>query len=154
MERVKIDSKNLIIGYHAQEYRYDSILENPIKCDVSNAWLGIGYYFWTELEFAKYWGVDFKTRKTGYYDVYSTHIDIENCINAVFNEEQYFFFRRCIEKAINYFENQGIEITLKRVHEFLSDNFWNKMGVSGIIYDDLPFNPTQKPNRKYSVIEY
>jgi hypothetical protein len=28
------------------------------------------------------------------------------------------------------------------------------MDVSGIIYDDLPYNPNNKPNRKYSVVEY
>ena len=153
MQRINIDNKSLIVGYHAQEFRHTGVLELPIRCDISNAWLGSGYYFWTELEFAKYWGEDFK-KKTGSYDVYSTCIDVENCINTVFNEEQYFFFRNCIEKAISHFEKEGKEITLKRVHEFLSDKFWNKMGISGIIYDDLPFNPTQKPNRKYSVIEY
>lgn len=154
MERIKFDSKELIVGFHAQEYRYNAILKSPIQCNVDTAWLGIGYYFWTDLEFAKYWGEDFKKRRTGYYNVYSVYIDVNTCINAVFNEEQYFFFRRCIEKSIEYFENNGFEINLKRVHEFLSDNFWNKMGISGIIYDDLPFNPNLKPNRKYSVVEY
>ena len=154
LERITLNNKSFIIGYHTQEFRPDSVLKKPILCDIENAWLGIGYYFWTDIEFARYWGEDFKARKTGYYDVYSVHIDTDHCINAVFNEYQYFFFRRCIEKALDVFEKSGKAITLKRVHEFLSDNFWNKMGVTGIIYDDLPFNPQQKPKRKYSVIEY
>ena len=154
MERVNIDDKSLIIGYHTQEYRAEKILDTPIRCDIKNAWLGIGYYFWIDIEFAKYWGEDFKTKKTGYYDIYRTYIDTETCINAVFNEQQYFFFHNCIEKAIEHFDKNGIAITLKRVHEFLSDNFWNKMGITGIIYDDLPFNPNNKPDRKYSIIEY
>lgn len=154
MERKNLNSVTYIVGYHSQEYRNNSILSKPILCDIDNAWLGFGYYFWTDIEFAKYWGEDFKVRKSGYYDIYSADIDVENCINAVFDEEQYFFFRSCIEKAINYFNSVNKDISLKRIHEFLSDNFWHKMGVTGIIYDDLPFNPSFKPNRKYSVVEY
>lgn len=154
LERIILENRSFIVGYHTQEFRRHALLTKPILCDLANAWLGFGYYFWTDIEFARYWGEDFKMRKTGYYDVYSTYIDSEKCINAVFNEEHYFFFRRCIEKAIDRFAETGEEITLKRVHEFLASNFWNKMGITGIIYDDLPFNPNSKPNRKYSVVEY
>lgn len=153
LERKRINNKEYVVGFHTQEFR-NKIISEPILCDIENAWLGSGYYFWVDLEFAKFWGEDFKKRRTGYYSIYCAYIDIDNCINAVFDEEQYFFFRRCIEKSIEHFKLHGFEITLKRVHQFLSDNFWNKMNVSGIIYDDLPFNPFKKPNRKYSEVEF
>jgi hypothetical protein len=121
---------------------------------MDNAWLGHGYYFWAEIEFAQYWGEDFKVRNNGFYNIYSANLDIENCINAVFDEKHYYFFQNCIEKAIEYFRNQGISITLKQINEFLLNKFWKEKGITGILYDDLPFNPNYKPNRKYSIIEY
>lgn len=154
MERKTVNNKEYLVGYHTQEFRIEGELDAPISCDFENAWLGSGYYFWTDLEFAKYWGEDFKMRNTGYYDVYSAEIDVEKCLNTVFNEKHYFFFLRCIEKAINYFQQKEEGVNLKEVHEFLEYNFWRKLGVTGILYDDLPSNPRNKPNRKYSVIEY
>lgn len=157
MKRHIVDDKPCVVGYHTQEFRPNAQqLEVPIVCKASNAWLGKGYYFWTELIFAMYWGEDFKKGRTGTgaYDIYKASINVERCLNTVFNEEQYFFFSNCIEKAIQKFEQDGTEITLKRVHEFLSDNFWNKMGITGIIYDDLPSNPQRNPDRKYSVVQH
>lgn len=154
MERKTVNNKEYLVGYHTQEFRIEGELDAPILCDFRNAWLGSGYYFWTDIEFAKYWGEDFKKRNTGYYDVYSAEIDVEKCLNAVFNEEHYFFFRSCIEKAVNHIQQRNKKVTLKKVHDFLLDNFWKKMGVTGIIYDDLPFNPKNRPERKYSVVEY
>ena len=154
MERINPNNPNLIKGYHTQEYRNEIYLRNPIRCAVEDAWLGNGYYFWTDVEFAKYWGEDFKLNETGFYTIYSAHLDTENCINTVFNEEHYFFFRKCLEKAIDFLNSKNKKITLKQVHTFLQDNFWSKLGIKGIIYDDLPSNPWDKPNRKYSVIKY
>jgi len=154
LERITVNSKEYLVGYHTQEFRIEGELDSPILCDYRNAWLGSGYYFWTEVEFAKYWGEDFKVRNTGYYDVYSAEIDVENCLNVVFNEQHYFFFLRCLEKAINYFQQKEERTTLKEVHEFLEYNFWGKLGITGILYDDLPSNSKNKPNRKYSVIGY
>jgi len=154
LERRTVNNKEYLVGYHTQEFRQQPVLDEPILCDLRNAWLGSGYYFWTDVEFAKYWGEDFKTRNTGYYDVYSAEIDIGKCLNTVFNEKHYFFFLRCIEKAINHFQQKEEKVTLKEVHEFLEYNFWKKLDVTGVLYDDLPSNPKNKPNRKYSVVEY
>lgn len=152
MKRIEKQGKKHLIGYHTQEYR-GTTLENPISCQAANAWLGIGYYFWTEMEFAQYWGEDFKKGKagTGYYDVYQAELDIENCINAVFDEEGYFFLREKIEYALGFLQRSGKEITLQKVHRFLADNFWGSLGVTGIIYDDKPSNPAYK-RRIYSEI--
>lgn len=156
MERININNNNFLTGYHTQEYREDSELLFPIKCTMNNAWLGRGYYFWADIEFAKYWGEDFKVgvRKNGFYNIYSANLEIENCINAVFDEKHYYFFRNCIEKAIEYFKSNSINVNLEQVHEFLLNKFWKENGITGILYDDLPINPNYKPDRKYSVIEY
>jgi len=60
MKRSILDGKTFLIGYHSQKWRMTGVLEKPIPCNASTAWLGIGYYFWTELEFARYWGEDKK----------------------------------------------------------------------------------------------
>ncbi len=120
------------------------VLEKPILCNASNAWLGIGYYFWTEVEFAHYWGRDSKTR-TGSYNVYRAYLDIEKCLNAVFDEKGYFFFRKQVDKAIAFLKKQGYsQVTLRQVHQFLADKIWPETAIRGIIYDDLPKNPKGK----------
>lgn len=152
MERETINGKSFIIGYHTQEYRAQSNpLKKPIKCVGNNAWLGIGYYFWTELEFAKYWGEDFKSNNTGYYDIYKASLNCENCINAVFDEDGYFFFRDKIEETIDHFSKNTLNVTLEQIHCFLSENIWPSLNVEGIIYDDKPINP-KKSDRIYSEI--
>ncbi len=146
-----IGNRTYIKGYHTQEYRATE-LEQPIKCSDKNAWLGIGYYFWLEEEFARYWGQDFKIYgKSESYDIYRADLNIGNCINAVFDEDGYLFFREKIEETIQYFQNKGIPVSLEKVNRFLADNIWPKLGVEGIIYDDKPTNP-RKSDRVYSEI--
>ncbi|MCC7467224.1 MAG: hypothetical protein IT261_13180 [Saprospiraceae bacterium] len=140
MERIKKKDQTFLIGYHTQEWRAKGVLEAPIKCTSDNAWLGIGYYFWTDLRFAHFWGKDFKSKSTGAYDIYVAHLDISHCINAVFDENGYFFFKEKIEQTISFFKERGIDISLKKVHRFLADEVWRELGVTGIIYDDIPIN--------------
>lgn len=152
MERIIFSGKNCIVGYHTQEHRYeDQPLESPICCFDNEAWLGVGHYFWVDLTFAKYWGED-KKMTTGAYDVYKANIESDLLINAVFDEEGYNFFVEKIEYAVNDLlsKNSG-KVTLERVNRFLSERVWVKLGITGIIYDDLPKNPADK-NRIYSRI--
>ncbi len=151
MQKITIANSEYIIGYHTQEYRVmNDPLGKPIKCLGKNAWLGIGYYFWTEEEFAHYWGQDFKMA-TGCYDIYKANINYENFINAVFDEEGYLFFREKIEETISHFNSKNISVTLEQVNRFLAENIWTEIGVEGIIYDDKPVNP-KKSDRIYSEI--
>jgi hypothetical protein len=152
LKRVTINDKTYIIGYHTQEYR-SKILDQPIICNAKNAWLGKGYYFWVDLKFAHYWGKDFKKSKTNYYDIYQADLNTENCVDAVFDEKGYNFFCEIIDKAIKYLESAGLTTNLELVNRFLLDNFWNKMGVTGVIYDDLPVNRDDK-DRMFSKISF
>lgn len=154
MEIINTKDKKYTIGYHTQEYRPEGELTNPIICKEINAWLGRGYYFWVEEEFAKYWGEDFKVQNTGYYDIYKAKLDITDCIDAVFDLEGYYFFRNQVDKVVKKFESEGQKINLKSVHDFLEEKVWKVKGITGIIYDDLPANPKDKPNRKYSLIKH
>jgi len=151
LERENYDGEIYLIGYHTQEFKASSPpLENPVICEGSNAWLGVGYYFWTEEEFAHYWGQDSK-QATGSYDIYRAYLDYENCINTVFDEQEYLLFKEQIEEAIQYFRLRGTEPTLKEVNKFLADNIWNEIGIEGIIFDDKPTNQ-KKGGRVYSSI--
>lgn len=141
-----------ITGYHTQEYRHTGTLENPIKGKPEEAWLGVGYYFWLEEDFAHYWGKDKKSHKTGYYDIYKADIEEGKILNATFNEKSYFKFRQMIEDTVQLFLKNHKKVTLLQVHRFLSDNFWTKLGITGIIFDDLPQNKDTK-GRVYSYIE-
>lgn len=151
---VKILEKNgkkYIVGYHTQEYRHTGCLDEPILCKYYEAWLGHGYYFWTELEFAKFWGEDFKKGQTGYYDIYIAHIENSNLLDTVFNREGYEYFVSILELTINKIKEYDSSVTLAKVHRFLRDEVWGKEGITGIIFDDKPSNPSNK-NRTYSAI--
>jgi hypothetical protein len=157
MERVNSEEyPNCVIGFHTQEFRPDKPqLERPLKCVSVDAWLGFGFYFWVNLDFAKHWGEDFKKnykgRNNGSYDVYQAYIDTSNCINATFDENGYNFFVRCIEVAINKLTQNNRTLNIAQVNRFLMENFWSKNNIKGIIYDDLPRNREDK-DRYYSTI--
>jgi len=146
-----IGNKTSVKGYHTQECR-PAVLNQPLKCVNKKAWLGFGYYFWLEMEYAHYWGQDSKIHeKSESYDIYQADLNIENCINTVFDEEGYVFFIEKIEDAIQRYKNRKIPITLNNVNRYLEEKVWPKLGISGIIYDDKPTNPRNK-NRIYSEI--
>ncbi len=145
----------MTIGYHTQEFRFDEQpLDSPIKCLAKNAWLGVGYYFWKDIEFAHFWGEDYKKgykKAPGYYSIYTAEIDTKKFIDTVFNEEGYKFFKKNIEKAFEKLRTNKKEITLETVNRFLADEIYSKLGIDGIIYDDKPTNPKRK-ERIYSEI--
>ena len=155
---VSVDASELLIGdrttvtgYHSQEYR-SAELTQPIKCFDKKAWLGVGYYFWIEVIYAHYWGEDKKSSgKTQSYDIYRAGLKIENCLNTVFNEEHYLFFKEMIKEAIMYFKNMREPVNLELVNRYLNDKVWTKHGIEGIIFDDKPTNPKNK-TRIYSEI--
>jgi len=48
------------------------------------------------------------------------------------------------QKAIKH----NKQISLEKIHRFLSDEIWKKLGVEGIIYDDKPVN-SRRSERVY-----
>jgi hypothetical protein len=138
MHRNSVGSEFYLQVYHTQESRVKRIA-GPIICTRDNAWLGVGYYFWIDEEFAHNWGISSKN-KTGRYDIYLAEISEDKILNATFNEEEYDFFVRSIEKARKHLAKSFENITLKSVHRFLADKIWSKIGIKGIIFDDIPHN--------------
>lgn len=154
MEREFFEGNEYILGYHSQENRKNIELPNPIECNASDAWLGIGYYFWVDAEFAKYYGEDYKTNKgKNSFDIYKSKINSTNLLNTTFNEDHYLLFKEIIEESVKKLQIEDKNITLQRVYEYLSDKYWNELNISGIIYDDLPQNVKGK-NRKHSLIKH
>lgn len=124
--------------YHTQEDRRYK-LKAPIKCKRSDAWLGIGYYYWDDLQDAHQWGKKSK-RKFGKYQIYKSEIDCKNILDTVFNEEHYRFWLKQIEKTIDsIIKNTGKQPTLKQVNNyFLKKATWDT--VTGVLFQDLPSN--------------
>lgn len=158
IKRKEINGKQLILGFHTQSWTAKT-LNAPTCCNYRNAWLGRGYYFWLDKEIAKYWGEDFKKgeKRDGYYNIYHAWLDTENCLNTTFDEEHYYFFCEKIAETIAFLtkNNQnGHDLSLKRVHEYLAENYWIPLGITGIVYDDLPSNSSFNIDRKHSNISY
>lgn len=126
-------------GYHTQEHRVETLVE-PIICKKDNAWLGEGYYFWLDELDALYWGENSK-RRTGKFGVYIGAIDCEKVLDTVFNEEQYEFWVRNVEKAAKQLlKKTGSKPTLKEINDLFRDKgIWDD--IDGILFQDISQNP-------------
>lgn len=125
-------------SFHTQEKRID-ILDSPVKCTRSDAWLGNGYYFWDDEQDAINWGHNSKKR-TGYFQVYRADINCENVLDTVFNEDHYRFWLKQVEKAAKHFlRKTGIKPSIKDINDYFQKRaMWNE--VDGIMFQDLPAN--------------
>lgn len=143
-------TQRYLVVFHTQEAR-DKELSIPIKCTRSDAWLGEGFYFWLEEEFAHYWGCD---SKKPIYCIYKGYLLDKNILNATFSSKGYSLFVKEIEKAIACIKKHtpAHPISLAQVNRYLTDRIWPKLGIKGIIYDDLPQNP-RLGTRTYSEIK-
>lgn len=153
--RKVIDNKTYILGYHTQEC-HGHTLTKPIKCEHKEAWLGVGYYFWVEEEFAHYWGIDEKKDTTGVYEIYSAYVPEENLLNTSFNEEYYFIFQEKINNAIEHLKNKWNtkKIDIRQVHRFLASEVWPLLKIDGILYDDLPHNTKKRTYSEITPLHY
>lgn len=124
--------------FHTQEDRGD-VLKKPIPCKRTDAWLGEGCYFWDELEDAMMWG-DNSKRRTQRYSVYNAIINMEDVLDTVFNEVNYKFFIKQIDKVAEaIIKKTNKKPTLKQVHFALrKKQVWN--AVKGIMFQDIPIN--------------
>lgn len=126
--------------YHTQEKRRMK-LNAPIKCTRKDAWLGNGFYFWYSYEDSVLWGMKSK-RNTGRYEIYKGLVKNESILDTVFNEEQYNFWVRQIEKAaLVIFKMTSFPPKIKEINEYFSDHKIFKE-IKGILFQDLPMNET------------
>lgn len=125
--------------YHTQEHRGSKRIKGPIICKKDNAWLGEAFYFWLDELDALLWGKNSKQR-TGEFDVYTGEVDCENVLDTVFNEEQYNFWIKNIEKASEkIIKRTGVKPTLKEINDFFKDKgIWDDL--DGILFQDISKN--------------
>jgi len=136
----------MIHVFHTNEHR-GNILEKPVFASGNEQWLGEGWYFWQEYEFANAWGEILCSKKKDLdsYDIYSAMLDIEfsqesDTLDTVFNEEHYYFFKSLVEDfAKEYRIQTGKKPSLTHFSDFInSHGLWRK--VVAIRFQDLPTN--------------
>jgi hypothetical protein len=127
--------------FHTVERR-EKRPNQPTLCEKSYAWLGEGYYYWYDLSDAHEWGRKGK-RETGECEIYESHIECENILDTVFNEEHYLFWTKNIEHTAEVIRRKtGIKPSIKEINEYFRDkNIWQQQ--TGIMFQDLPSNPNR-----------
>jgi hypothetical protein len=121
--------------FHTQESR-SKLLTEPIKCFSSDAWLGIGYYFWEDITVAMRWGRD-KKNKYRRFEIYEALIESKSILDTVFNEKDYRFWLGLIEEVAKRFARIGEKPTVKQVNDFFNEKgIWNE--IEGILFQDIP----------------
>lgn len=137
--------------FHTQEHLFP-ILKMPIKGTGNDMWLGDGFYFWQDLEFAHIWGIDKKSSGANkMYQIFVATLEFEeeDYIDTVFNEHDYYNFVSTVERfADEYYSTYKEKPTLEDFNDFIMDNnLWNNIKV--IRFQDLPDN-----NRHLKVLNY
>lgn len=129
----------MITVYHTSEHRGTEYIIYAVGED---QWLGDGYYFWQDFEFAREWGA---IKKYTSFDIYAIEVNLnfdtdEDVIDTVFNEIDYYKFVDKIEYfARLYFEKFNDRPTLQEFNNFIQDyEIWK--GVKAMRFQDLPAN--------------
>jgi hypothetical protein len=133
-----------ITTYHTQEHR-NSVLDFPVLAEGNQQWLGDGYYFWQDYEFAKWWGECKKCKKPingKYYSIYTATLKFnqDDLIDTVFNETDYYNFVKKIEEFSKKFQKKfHSKPSLEAFNDFIEDfGLWNEIKV--VRFQDLPEN--------------
>jgi hypothetical protein len=130
--------------FHTNEHRGNITI---VFAQGNNQWLGDGYYFWQDYEFAIEWA---KVKKYPVADIYSVELNIdftkdEDIIDTVFNEEDYYKFVEKLEYfAKKYYEKFGQKPYLEDFNNFIQDNnFTLWKGIKAIRFQDTPSSNTK-----------
>jgi len=130
--------------FHTQEYR-EPQLKFPVLAEGNEQWLGDGYYFWQDYEFAKWWGETKKCKRTNVsrrYSIFTATISFteDEFIDTVFNEEDYYNFVSTIQKfASKYVSVFKHKHSLEEFNDFIADKgLWQDIKV--IRFQDIPEN--------------
>jgi hypothetical protein len=130
-------------AYHVNEHRETS---NIAYAKGIGQWLGDGYYFWQDEEFALEW-VKIKLQACEKVDFYTVNInfpleksDDDFLYDTVFNEEEYYSFVRTVEYfAEVYTRRYAKKPSLGDFNNFLLDqkiDYWKDLGA--IRFQDTP----------------
>jgi hypothetical protein len=128
--------------YHTQEYRKDT-LEFPVLAEGPEQWLGDGFYFWQDLEFAHWWGPKKKCQHPNtQFSIFKAKLEFQkdDFIDTVFVEQDYYDFVYNVELFAKQYKRMfGKKPTLEEFNDFIADNnIWNEIKV--IRFQDIPEN--------------
>jgi hypothetical protein len=118
-------------------------LKFPELSDDKGNWLGDGFYFWQDYEFAEWWGDTDKCKtwnKSRQYDIYESDLEFKNdeFIDTVFNQEDYYYFLKTIEKYAKKYQRIFREKpNLSEFNLFLKKHkIWQSINI--IRFQDIP----------------
>jgi hypothetical protein len=134
----------LLKVYHTTS-SLDGIITFPDLTTESDNWLGDGFYFWQDPEFADWWGDTFKCKiwnTSRKFDVYEANLEFNESdfIDTVFNENDYYNFVSTVEKFAKKFQKIfRKKPTLDDFNLFLKrHNVWESVSI--IRFQDVPAN--------------
>lgn len=126
------------IGYHTANSELGKLYK-PLYCSDNSAWLGTGYYFWQDIDFAERW-VSVKRYK--YYDVYEAELNTENCLDTVYSEEADRKFNEWLNFCDNLIDKRKLKIKredrLSTIFNLMKNEIFKKLNITGIRYADIP----------------
>ncbi len=128
--------------YHTQERR-DTELEFPCLATGNEQWLGDGFYFWQDYEFANWWGQIKKCgskNKSRQFCIFKCLLSFneDQIIDTVFDEQDYYNFVTKIETFAKRLTHLTKAIpTLEEFNDFTADyGLWKDIKV--IRFQDVP----------------
>lgn len=131
--------------YHTQEKRQNRLVQ-PIRCTRSDAWLGYGYYFWSDLNDAVIWGLQSK-KNTGEYEIYKGIVESDNILDTVFSEKGYQFFLDAMDKVIKDCQKKsGRKIGTSDVCKYLMEKAKWYDFLDGVMFADCPNTDIERFN--------
>ena len=97
----------MIAVYHTNEHRGN---ETIVYATGIEQWLGDGFYFWQDFEFAQEWAKSVRNKYAN-SDIYTVELDLnfatdEHVIDTVFNEIDYYKFVEKIEYFADVYFHQ------------------------------------------------
>jgi hypothetical protein len=115
-------------------------------CLRTSAWLGSGYYFWSDELDAMRWGQDAEYRSK-HYEIYKSEILFDDVLNTVFNEQDYNFYVKIIEIAAEYFIKKINERpSIKLINDYMREHGIYQ-NIVGVLFQDLP------TSKSYSLVQ-
>ena len=128
--------------FHTQEYK-PITLEFPVLAEGFGQWLGDGYYFWQDYEFARWWGESKKCSDTNrQFSIFVATLEFnqDDFIDTVFNEQDYYSFVKIIKNFAKSYQNRyHHKPTLEEFNDFIFDHgIWDNIKI--IRFQDLPEN--------------
>lgn len=144
--------------YHVAD-KCDIPLGHPTYCKDIHSWLGLGYYFWEDINFADADGILRKKKlqeqnnnKDYEYEIYECKLnfDSDKILDLAFNEEDYNAWIEVIEVFLEETNNKIDKVdegklTTEKLNNFLiKHKIYETFDVIGIRFDDRPLKAYPK----------